>query len=368
MLFSTKKNSAETEKRIPKALLPMKKNDNNFKNVSENFLLNRTEKIKKIDIYNEKTIQVMNQKLHCTRENSNNLEYQTTNDSCLLLQKYILKERCEEKIDILHADEIVTEHLFFKTGDYKYILKGKLTETVPLMLPFPKISHVNESRSYKSFESECLDLSNLEKCISDLDSSKMKTLLNLNNFQNLENFYKCKKLKVDSATTEIESYCKKNHIMFKYPSMISNYEIRENILKKSYIRSNSQFLQGCYQEYRKLNFPFCWTEKYKPKCSAEVIGNEEAASKLKIWLENWTFVEKINSYSSSEEFSNPDNMCDIRQVAVLIGPYGSGKTACAYAVAEELGYKYELFALTYFLICKSIIFQNLFANSIFLFG
>lgn len=63
--------------------------------------------------------------------------------------------------------------------------------------------------------------------------------------------------------------------------------------------------------------------------------------KLKTWLEAWQTPVR-EDYSSSEEFYSSDNSyqnsLETNQVAVLLGPHGSGKTASVYAVAEELGY------------------------------
>ncbi|XP_012271763.1 uncharacterized protein LOC105695076 [Orussus abietinus] len=88
-----------------------------------------------------------------------------------------------------------------------------------------------------------------------------------------------------------------------------------------------------------------WTDKYKPKNAAEVIGNEKAAVQLRNWLSNWQ-KKKVNSgecYSSGDEFCSTDsNASSVTSttggVAVLIGPHGCGKSAIVYAVSEELGY------------------------------
>ncbi|CAG9828895.1 unnamed protein product [Diabrotica balteata] len=93
-----------------------------------------------------------------------------------------------------------------------------------------------------------------------------------------------------------------------------------------------------------------WTEKYKPKCSNDIIGNALAVKSLKKWLEDWKqFSQEINSRkrrrssTSESEFEKTD--CDSREsstlpgkIIVLAGPCGSGKTTAVYALCNELGF------------------------------
>jgi replication factor C large subunit len=63
-----------------------------------------------------------------------------------------------------------------------------------------------------------------------------------------------------------------------------------------------------------------WTEKYRPKTLAGVIGNPKAVGELKDWAESW------NS-------GNPK-----KRAVVLIGTPGVGKTTSAEALAEDMGW------------------------------
>jgi replication factor C large subunit len=59
-----------------------------------------------------------------------------------------------------------------------------------------------------------------------------------------------------------------------------------------------------------------WSEKYRPHSLDEMVGNEEARSKLLAWLKRWKKGEKA---------------------ALLVGPPGTGKTTTVHLVAKKLG-------------------------------
>ena len=63
-----------------------------------------------------------------------------------------------------------------------------------------------------------------------------------------------------------------------------------------------------------------WTEKYRPKSLKDVVGNPKAVGDLRAWAESWN-----------------DGIPKLRAV-VLKGPPGIGKTTCAEALANDMGW------------------------------
>lgn len=64
-----------------------------------------------------------------------------------------------------------------------------------------------------------------------------------------------------------------------------------------------------------------WTEKYRPKRLDDIIGNKNAKEELLKWAEEWV------------------NDVPKKKAVVLIGDPGIGKTTCAHAIANEMGWQ-----------------------------
>ncbi|XP_048332117.2 uncharacterized protein LOC107421034 isoform X1 [Ziziphus jujuba] len=131
--------------------------------------------------------------------------------------------------------------------------------------------------------------------------------------------------------------------------------------RKSDIEQQSRFLD----ERMKLYYFVCgnqpgnrlWTAKYQPTKAVEVCGNDESVKFLNEWLRLWRVrgfrIRKDHTAPHSDEMQDKDYSCSendsdsegkneavsMKNVLLITGPAGSGKSAAIYACAREQGYK-----------------------------
>ncbi|KAG7210658.1 hypothetical protein KM043_012166 [Ampulex compressa] len=217
-------------------------------------------------------------------------------------------------------------------------------------LPFPTIGHITQLNGA------------LNSTVSDKNVilSKIQTrytpFLGKNNYKFLTNCYETPALtkditknvvdNIEQVLTEIEERCPDARQIWETISSIVKGQSRKKLSPKA--RNKKRKSLGKKETAIDTNTKedgnqdILWTFKYKPTCTQEVIGNEEAAIKLKDWLEGWRSSLIKEEGSSGEEFYSSDcsfsSSNENNHVAVLLGPHGSGKSASVYAVAEELGY------------------------------
>ncbi|XP_065881912.1 uncharacterized protein [Euphorbia lathyris] len=97
-----------------------------------------------------------------------------------------------------------------------------------------------------------------------------------------------------------------------------------------------------------------WTDKYQPKMATEICGNDDSVKFLSEWLQTWSKKgQKANKDSSECNGQDPDydnfqwdsdseNISEdtnVKNVLLITGPVGSGKSAAIYACAKEQGFR-----------------------------
>ncbi|XP_010428843.1 PREDICTED: uncharacterized protein LOC104713430 [Camelina sativa] len=100
-----------------------------------------------------------------------------------------------------------------------------------------------------------------------------------------------------------------------------------------------------------------WVDKYQPRSASEVCGNTESVKVMNEWLRQWheRGFQPIKDFLSSDEDNSQDadyNCSEsdtdsentgaedcLKNVLLIIGPAGSGKSAAIHACAKEQGFK-----------------------------
>ncbi|KAG2313505.1 hypothetical protein Bca52824_025062 [Brassica carinata] len=100
-----------------------------------------------------------------------------------------------------------------------------------------------------------------------------------------------------------------------------------------------------------------WVDKYQPRSASEVCGNTESVKLMNEWLGQWheRGFQPSKDFSSSDEDKSQDGdyNCSesdsdseniggedrLKNVLLIVGPVGSGKSAAVHACAKEQGFK-----------------------------
>lgn len=302
-----------------------------------------------------------------TEQNDQNETIVTiTDDSeCEIINENILKRKPNEKLAPLFIKRrkvnpiVAAARRSFLQSDI-IDMENKKTDSKTnsnnsiFILPFPTISHVTQLEDTSdSIRAEIkykfptkvekrylpsIDINNY-KCICNY--SKTSKAIEINNEPVKGNF--------DQILSEIEELCPDVRKMWKTISKIKDDSERRSPSRtkgrKTRTLERKKMLTESIKNEESRSHDCAWTCKYKPMSAEEIIGNEEAAGKLKDWLSGWrASLTKEDDGSSGDEFYSSDcsSSCNNRennQIAVLLGPHGSGKTASVYAVAEEFGYR-----------------------------
>ncbi|XP_029054540.2 ATPase family AAA domain-containing protein 5 isoform X1 [Osmia bicornis bicornis] len=210
-------------------------------------------------------------------------------------------------------------------------------------LPFPLISHItqltnsmfNKTNNFNFPPKICHKL-----YIPDLDRKHYKHIVDFSETK-LKLSKNIKKPNVEEVLMDLEKHCSGVKKMWNVISLTVKGQSNKTMSAKTKTRTRKQWEKtGTGNENKIENVS--WTYKFRPKSTEEIVGNENAVIKLREWLVRWKikFINESDDsendfYSSDSSYSRSNGN---NQVAVLLGPHGSGKTASVYALAEEFGY------------------------------
>jgi len=283
-------------------------------------------------------------------------------DECEIMNETILKRKPNEKLAPLfvkrrRADPTTAaaRRLFLQsdiTNVENKSIDRKSNNNDTCTLPFPTISHVTQlkNKSNSPIAIKHKFRTKVERKYSpSIDINNYKCITNYNEMPKaIETINEYVKENIDQVLSEIEKICPEVQRMWKTISMI-----KDKLEKKSQTRGKKEkslerkkmLMESINNENQ--SHDCMWTCKYKPTNMQDIVGNEEAAKKLKNWLTSWRVsLTKTDDGSSGDEFYSSDCSSSYNnennQVVVLLGPHGSGKSASVYAIAEELGYRLEI--------------------------
>ena len=83
-----------------------------------------------------------------------------------------------------------------------------------------------------------------------------------------------------------------------------------------------------------------WVEKWRPRNSKELVGNNQIVTTLRLWLQEWEDVHERNKEPTQPPGARgKEKANDMKKKAVMLsGPPGIGKTSAALIISRELGY------------------------------
>ncbi|XP_077278918.1 enhanced level of genomic instability 1 [Temnothorax americanus] len=281
----------------------------------------------------------------------------TVIDDCEIVNENVLKRKPNEKLAPLFikrrkTDPAITaaRRLFLQsdTVDVENKNTDHKANNGISVLPFPSISHVaqleNESDSTRCEIKHKFSMKIEKKYLPLIDIGNYKYITNCReSSRTTKTINEPVKENVERVLSEIEKLYPDVRKIWKTITMIKGNSVKKSPPR---MRGRKRALERrrTLMESEESQLHDCmWTYKYKPMSAQEIVGNEEAANKLKDWLSGWrTSLTKENDGSSGDEFYSSDcsSSCnnENNQIAVLLGPHGSGKSASVYAIAEELGY------------------------------
>lgn len=283
-------------------------------------------------------------------------------NECEIINENILKRKPNEKLAPLFikrrkTDPVITAaRRLFLQSDIVDVENKNIERKVNYgtsMLPFPSISHITQLNN-KSDSTR----SEIKHKFSTKIEKNYLPLIDISNYKHIINYSETLKAtktidepmreNVERVLSEIEEFYPDVQKMWKTISTIKDNSEKKPLsrmrTRKTRAVERKRTLMENVGNEENQSDNCTWIYKYKPMNAQEIVGNEEAAVKLKDWLSSWRMsLTKEDNYSSGDEFYSSDCSSSYNnennQIAVLLGPHGSGKSASVYAIAEELGYR-----------------------------
>ncbi|KAK7351122.1 hypothetical protein VNO77_10332 [Canavalia gladiata] len=236
-----------------------------------------------------------------------------------------------------------------------------------------------ENTSYVNYGPENSNSSVLEGSVESLNLIKLLNTLDPSGASISQNALSSDRLSIHSQNLQevsssksaslseqaiCPSICKEAELALEVDESVAT-SAQGGLFRKSDTEPPSRFLQQSMRSY----YHSCedkaegslWTYKYKPTKAIEVCGNDESVNLLREWLHLWY----ERRYKSRKDTSNRDKSdkqdvddddedyyCyhsdydsedineedTLRNVLLITGPIGSGKSAAVYACAQEQGF------------------------------
>ncbi|XP_078037453.1 enhanced level of genomic instability 1 [Augochlora pura] len=271
----------------------------------------------------------------------------------LIISESKLKRKTDDKLAPLFTKRrkpdpeiIAARRLFLQPNVTDKSKKVAQKVSVNGALPFPIVSHItqlnniscNETKNFHIPEKRCIEF------VPTINSSDYACTMDFSEAK-FEEKVKNKTAKISDVLTEMEKFCTDTREMWNVISFIVNGQPIKAVSPGTRTKKNKLVREEIIIEEKSTENQienYNWTHKYRPRSIKEIVGNEEAGRKLKEWLTGWKTTFRNESNSSGDEFYSSDSTAsgirENNQIAILLGPHGSGKTASVYAVAEEFGY------------------------------
>ncbi|KAG5245916.1 P-loop containing nucleoside triphosphate hydrolases superfamily [Salix suchowensis] len=172
---------------------------------------------------------------------------------------------------------------------------------------------------------------------------------------------------LDQCLYQKESVCEAPSIFSSTPSDAQDCKVVEGGFFSGCTRkSDAEQQTDLLQERTDSSYLTCtnqleddrlWTDKYQPKKATEVCGNDESVKLLSEWLCSWqqrgcqpstdTFSGDVcdrqdadyTCSQSNSDLENNNEVASLKNVLLITGPTGCGKSSAIYACAREEGFK-----------------------------